>query len=209
METEDIKMPTKEDEHWKMKRVWKVGRWVSTVLFIRELGMSVSSSQPLHESQGSVCLTWLKISRTLSSDTEKRNPPIKLKGAIGYFQRSFHPPGWSEESFSVFCEEALTPVHSPCQGQGFAYEPLAWPDFVAQANRSMVQGKRLCDCYSVSHCLNLRMSTFHNLNNLLRVYYPSSLKASDNEWTLTAKYWTTGKNLSEPSDRWQLKKKKL
>lgn len=153
-------------------------------LFIREVRMSVRSSLPFRESQGSVCLTWLKISRMLSSDTEKKNPSIKLKGAIGYFQRSFHPPGWSEETFSVFCEEALKPVHSPCQGQGFAYEPVAWPDFVVQANRGTVQGKWLCDCYSVSHCLHLRKRTFHNLNNLLRVYYTSSLRASDNGWNI-------------------------
>lgn len=124
MEVEAIKMPRKEDGPLKMEgfEKWE-DKWAPR-LFIREVRMSVSSSLPFRESQGSVCLTWLKISRMLSSDTGKKNPSIKLKGSIGYFQRSFHPPGWSEESSSVFCEEALKPVHSPCQGQGFAYEPV-------------------------------------------------------------------------------------
>lgn len=74
-----------DPEKWKGFEKWE-DEWAPR-LFIRELGMSVSSSQPLRESQGSVCLTWLKISRILSSDTEKGNPPHKSKRCYWLFSK--------------------------------------------------------------------------------------------------------------------------
>lgn len=57
----------------------------------------------------------------------------------------------------------------------------------------------------MSPCLNLRTSTFYNLNNLPHIYYTSSPDAFDNEWIPTAEYWTKENSLHEPSDCWPLK----
>jgi hypothetical protein len=65
-----------------------------TVSFQQEahlLRTAVTPSLLCWESKGNTSLTRLKISGMLSSDTENKNPSIKLKSVVGFSQRSFHP----------------------------------------------------------------------------------------------------------------------